>query len=105
MLLLPHLVRSGYTAGVFGVCTWPAETAILVDSLYAGSSILAGVRSTLWDVYFTLLSCKACPSAVTLIAEEESYRGKLDPSYFSETGTALMYKVVFWGGSPTPCFI
>lgn len=67
------------------LCTWPAETTVLVEALQACGSILAGVRSTFGNILFTVVTYKARPITVTLIARREHIEAKLRDDKYQES--------------------
>lgn len=48
--------------------TWPAGTAVALDSLQARGTVVAGVRGTLQDVQLTVRPLEAGVTAVTTVA-------------------------------------
>lgn len=70
-----------FSDGMWSTC--PAGALVLVDSLHAGGSMLAGVRCTFRNILLTVVPDKASTLTLTLIARKKANIQLISPVHMT----------------------
>lgn len=80
--------------------TWPADTAVVFDSLHTRCTVQTGFRGTLQDIQLTVVPLEACVTAVTTIAVNEVMTCPIVQAWLAHTFIDVhltLHSLVTWG--------